>query len=350
MTGWISKLMALADAARPCVLVTVAEAKGSTPREAGAKMIVTANESWGSIGGGNLEHGAMGEARRLLASEAARPSLLSYPLGPALAQCCGGSASVLFEPVAGTGARPAWLAALAESASADASIAVITDVASGRKLVAWPGGHAGSLGSAATDERALERAAAALASGQATRLDNNEWLIETLAAPAFRLYLFGAGHVGRAVVEVLAGTDCAITWVDGRADAFPAAVPENVTVEIADDPRAAAKRAPAGAFYLVMTHSHQLDFDVCAGVLARGDFAYLGLIGSETKRKRFKKRFLAANIPYEAIARLTCPIGIKGLAGKRPKEIAIAAAAELLQHSGGCAAAGARPLRGALGA
>lgn len=347
MSDWVRKLAALAREEEPCVVVTVAEARGSTPREAGAKMIVTAAETWGSIGGGNLEHGATGEARRMLQNGAARPALLSYPLGPALAQCCGGSATLLFEPLAGS--PPAWLDALAGRAAADAPLAVVTDTSSGAKLVAWDAGHAGSLGEAAADERALARAEAALGEGPATRLDA-EWLIEVLTPPALRLFLFGAGHVGTALVEVLAGTDCAVTWIDGRADAFPPTVPDNVTVVRTDDPVAVAARAPAGSAFLVMSHSHQLDYEVCAAVLGRGDFTSLGLIGSDTKRKRFKKRLLAAGIPFEVIARLACPIGLAGLGAKRPKEIAIAAAAELLLKAARRGATDERALPGTLSA
>lgn len=246
---WLHVLTDLRDGGTPAVLVTVAAAKGSTPREAGAKMVVTADAAFGTIGGGNLEHEAMAEARALLASATATPELKSKPLGPALAQCCGGQVSVLLEPF----------------------LPVTT-----------------------------------------------------------RLLLFGAGHVGREVVAVLAGLPLRIDWIDSRQAEFPAAIPPHATRRLTAAPRAEIEAAPPGAYYLVMTHSHDLDQELVEAILRRGDFAYCGLIGSKTKRARFEKRLLAAGIPAQMLTRLSCPIGVPGVTGKRPREIAIAVAAELL--------------------
>lgn len=247
--SWLDELARLTESGTPHVLVTVAEAQGSAPREAGAKMVVTADGLAGTVGGGNLEHKALELARRLL-REGGGPTLEHFPLGPALGQCCGGHVSLLFEP---------------------------------------------------------------------------------LAAHALDVVLFGAGHVGKALVAVLGGLDCRVTWIDGRADAFPAEVPANVTVEISDAPVYDVAEAPAGAAYLVMTHSHDLDQDLVEAILRRGDAAYCGLIGSATKRARFEKRLAKKGLDAATLARLTCPIGVPGVAGKKPAEIAVAVAAQLLQ-------------------
>ena len=252
-SDWVDALVALRAAGTPHVLVTVVEAKGSAPREAGTKMVLTAAAQHGSIGGGTLEHKVTGLARRLLADGATAPATESYPLGPALGQCCGGHVSVLLEP---------------------------------------------------------------------------------FQAGRFHVALFGAGHVGKALVAVLAQLPCQVTWIDGRADQFPDAVPANVRVEVSDAPVYDVAEAPAGASFLVMTHSHALDRDLIEAILRRGDFAYCGLIGSATKRRRFEARLLAKGVSDAVLARLVCPIGVAGIGGKSPGEIAVAVAAQLLQVHG----------------
>lgn len=150
--------------------------------------------------------------------------------------------------------------------------------------------------------------------------------------PRFFLQLYGAGHVGRAIVRVLEAIDCRVQWIDERDDAFPreASAPhiERVCVEPVE---AEVDTAPAGAFYLVLTHRHDLDQRIAEAILARGDFGYCGLIGSATKRARFVHRFEQRGLAADAIARLACPIGVPGIAGKEPEVIAVAAVAQLLQ-------------------
>jgi xanthine dehydrogenase accessory factor len=151
--------------------------------------------------------------------------------------------------------------------------------------------------------------------------------------------LFGAGHVGRALVNVLSALSCRITWVDSRDDALPTAVPGNVECVATDVPEAEVAAAPAGAYFLVMTHSHALDEQLAGAILARADFAYFGLIGSVSKRRQFERRLEARGMPRSRLTAMTCPIGIAGIAGKEPEVIAIAVAAELLQVRSGQAAA-----------
>ena len=252
MTGndWRGELARLAGAATPHVMVTVIEAAGSVPREAGTKMIVTATGQYATIGGGNLEYKATAMARRLLRDGATAPSVEQFPLGPALGQCCGGHVALLFEP---------------------------------------------------------------------------------FGAAGLHIVLFGAGHVGRAVAHMLGALDCRVTWIDPRPDPFPAAITANITAEVSDAPVYDVAEAPAGASFLVMTQSHSLDRDLVEAILRRGDSAYCGLIGSATKRARFEARLRAKGLGDADFARLTCPIGIAGIAGKHPGEIAAATLAQLLQ-------------------
>jgi xanthine dehydrogenase accessory factor len=157
-------------------------------------------------------------------------------------------------------------------------------------------------------------------------------------APLFTLQLYGAGHVGRAIVKLLEGLPCSVQWIDERDSEFPPAANggapqvERVCVEPVE---AEVDVAPAGAYYLVLTHSHELDLRITEAILKRGDFAFLGLIGSKTKRARFRHRFEERGIAPEVIDRMTCPIGVPGIEGKSPEVIAIAVVAQLLQRAGG---------------
>jgi len=156
-------------------------------------------------------------------------------------------------------------------------------------------------------------------------------------APLFRLQLHGAGHVGRAVATLLATLDAEVDWFDERDDGFPAATalgspwPAHIRRTCVDTVEREVAHAPAGAFYLVLTHEHALDLRIVEAILRRGDFAFCGLIGSRTKRASFVHRLAERGVAREATDRLTCPIGIAGIAGKAPELIATAVVAQLLQ-------------------
>ena len=152
--------------------------------------------------------------------------------------------------------------------------------------------------------------------------------------PRFFLQLYGAGHVGRAIVGLLAGLDCRVQWIDERESEFPpVALPPHIEKVCVEPVEAEVREAPAGAHFLVLTHSHDLDLRITEAILKRGDFAWCGLIGSKTKRARFVHRFEERGIPAEAIARLTCPIGVPGIVGKEPEVLAVAVVAQLLQSA-----------------
>jgi len=153
-------------------------------------------------------------------------------------------------------------------------------------------------------------------------------------APRFHLQLYGAGHVGRAITRLLATVDCRVLWIDERESEFPAEPsPPHVQRVCVEPVEAEVALAPPGALYLVLTHSHDLDLRITEAILRRGDFAYLGLIGSATKRARFVHRFQQRGIDEGMLARLTCPIGLPGVEGKEPEVIAVAVVAQLLQQS-----------------
>jgi xanthine dehydrogenase accessory factor len=150
--------------------------------------------------------------------------------------------------------------------------------------------------------------------------------------PLFSLQLYGAGHVGRAIVQLLAGLPCQVQWIDERENEFPpVALPAHIQRVCVEPVQAEVDQAPPGAFYLVLTHSHDLDLAITQAVLRRGDFAYLGLIGSRTKRARFEQRLRQRGVPPDRLARLVCPIGLPGMPGKAPALVAVAVVAQLLQ-------------------
>jgi xanthine dehydrogenase accessory factor len=163
-------------------------------------------------------------------------------------------------------------------------------------------------------------------------------MFEPFVPADFAIAIFGAGHVGKALVGVLAGLPARILWIDARPEQFPADIPAGVEKIVAAIPEDEVKDLPAGAYALVMTHSHDLDLTLCERLLRRGDCRYVGLIGSTTKWKRFAARLLHKGFAPESVASIRCPIGIDGISGKHPREIAIAVAAELLLLRGKAAA------------
>jgi xanthine dehydrogenase accessory factor len=166
------------------------------------------------------------------------------------------------------------------------------------------------------------------------RLDGAAMAAWPSPAPRFELQLYGAGHVGRAIAALLARIDCRVQWIDERDSEFPAEPPPPHIERLCVEPvEAEVAQATPGAFFLVLTHSHDLDLRITEAILRRGDFGYLGLIGSQTKRARFVHRFEQRGIAPDVLARLTCPIGVPGIAGKEPDVIALAVVAQLLQQA-----------------
>lgn len=313
MTDWLRELAALDCDNENAVLVTVAGVRGSAPRDTGARMLVTERDARGTIGGGELEYQCTQIATRLLRDGAAG-GLRRFPLGSNCGQCCGGVVDVLFEPLDGMACKDELLACWDARGTATLVTTLATD---GRPLTRLD-----------ADDPQL---AGAVRDGTPGR--NEPFLLrERIGGSGFPAAVFGAGHVGSAVVQVLAGLDASIRWIDSRRGMLPASLPANVHGIETDAPEREVAALPPGTFYLVMTHSHALDLDITAAILRRGDAAYAGLIGSATKRQRFEKRLRAAGLDGAALATLTCPIGIAGISGKRPAEIAIAVAADLLRR------------------
>ncbi|WP_425641906.1 xanthine dehydrogenase accessory protein XdhC [Marinomonas gallaica] len=249
MKSWTDVVATLQRTGEAYVLVTVIGTRGSSPRETGSKMVVTAEHSDDTIGGGHLEYKSIAKARELLLTQQDCQHIEEYPLGATLGQCCGGKVTVLFEHFAERG-KDVWV--------------------------------------------------------------------------------FGAGHVSKAMVPLLAELPLRVHWVDSREEQFPEYIPSNVERCLTDDPVGELKRATAGSYMLVLTHNHQLDYELTEAALRRGDLGFLGVIGSDTKALRFRQRLSHRQFDETAIDKMTCPVGLEQVPGKRPMEVAVSITGQLI--------------------
>ncbi|MDE3011513.1 MAG: xanthine dehydrogenase accessory protein XdhC [Pseudomonadota bacterium] len=309
--AWWQRLPECLAQGRDGVLVTVVRAEGSTPRGPGATMLVEADRSTDTLGGGNLEFEAIANARRLLAG-AAGQALVPYTLGPGLRQCCGGAVWLLYERIA---ASPAHAAQWQDLGSALQR--------GGRVLRRWNPASTVSQWTLVSPEQAVT-----------TRFDPRSgahWQ-QLIGAEGFALRLFGAGHVGRALARVLAATEARLQWIDPRPEMAEPVRRLGLVLRHCEDPVDAVHDAPPGACFLVVTHSHTLDFELVEAILQRRDARFCGLIGSATKAARFRHNLRRQGLDAATIAGLSCPLGVPGIDDKSPAAIAIAVAAQLLQH------------------
>ncbi len=254
MDNWINAIGHCQQRNQPFVLVTLLAVRGSTPRNADSKIVVTPSQVFDSIGGGNLEHQATIKARKLLGDDNPQKSIEEFSLGASLGQCCGGHATLLFEP---------------------------------------------------------------------------------FSANPFNVVLFGAGHVASALVKILSELPCTLHWYDSR-EAFVEQHTDTRRLAFHDAPESLVDTAPAGTSFLIMTHDHALDFVLCGQVLDRHrqkqDVEFCGLIGSNSKAAKFRKRLAYKGFDSTSIGHLQCPVGLVGIPGKHPMQIAVSIAAELIQR------------------
>lgn len=255
--NWSQALAQAQQRGEAHALVTVLGCTGSTPRDQASKMLVSAEQSYDSIGGGHLEFVVINKARELLAQ--AQQSQLEannyqqichFPLGASLGQCCGGSASVL---------------------------------------------------------------------------------IEIFAANPYHIAVFGAGHVAKALIKILAELPCRVSWIDQRQECFPEQVPTNIQCILSDQPSYELESLAAGSDVLILTHNHQLDFELCIKALEHRNLRHIGLIGSQTKAQRFAKRLEHRGFSSADIRRIICPVGKLEVEGKLPMQVAVSIAAQLIE-------------------
>ncbi|MCY0094088.1 xanthine dehydrogenase accessory protein XdhC [Hoeflea ulvae] len=242
------------------VLIRVLEAKGSTPRDEDAWMLISRTAAFGTIGGGRLELEAIDRAREVLAGAEAAP--MALPLGPAIGQCCGGHVTLSFEII--------------------------------------PPARFGEI-------EAMVRAEDAR--------DPDVWL-------------FGGGHVGRALADALLLLPVRVHVVETRADELEM-TPLGAERHLTALPESLVKDMAPGSAVIMLTHDHALDFLIVSAALARDDLAQIGMIGSDTKRATFAHQFIREGGDKDRLAKLVCPIGRK-IADKRPAVIAATVAADVI--------------------
>lgn len=251
---WFDALHQCQQQGKSYVLITLLATAGSTPRNAGTKMLVCDDSAFDTIGGGHLEFEVTQQARNLLLENVATQKVEHYPLSSKLGQCCGGATNVLFE--------------------------VFT-------------GHSQHIA------------------------------------------IYGAGHVSQALVPILAQLPLQINWIDNRQnmldDIAQQVLPSNVKLVFSEQPEETIATLPAGSWVMIMTHNHQLDFELVETSLKRVELNFVGMIGSDTKARRFRTRLEHKNYQPEVIQRLVSPVGLLDIPGKRPIEVAVSMAAQLIQ-------------------
>jgi xanthine dehydrogenase accessory factor len=251
---WFDALHQCQQQGKSYVLVTLLATAGSTPRNAGSKMLVCDDSAFDTIGGGHLEFEVIKQARNLLLDNVTTQKVEHYPLSSKLGQCCGGATNVLFE--------------------------VFT-------------GHSQHIA------------------------------------------IYGAGHVSQALVPILAQLPLQISWIDNRQNMLDEiaqqVLPSNVKLVFSEQPDETIATLPAGSWMMIMTHNHQLDFALVETSLKRVELDFVGMIGSDTKARRFRTRLEHKNYQPEVIQRLVSPVGLLTIPGKRPIEVAVSMAAQLIQ-------------------
>jgi xanthine dehydrogenase accessory factor len=324
LRDWPRALLQALQREPAMIRIVVTKVLGSAPREAGVCMLVGRDEFHGTIGGGQLEWQALAAARTLLMGAAPAARMQRIVLGAELAQCCGGVVEVWMERY--TRADGALLRAASDAARRGAALLIssITPQGVQRQIVSDRDSNPGS-------DPMLRRARALVAPRVTGAVAGHATLWERLDEDLPALWLYGAGHVGQALARIMAELPLRLTWFDTRAELFPHLVPETVRIVHAPELVPTLAAAPAGTRFLVLTHSHPLDYALCKAILERDDFASLGLIGSKSKGARFRSRLARDGVPAASIARLQCPIGASGIASKWPAAIAVAVAFDLLQ-------------------
>jgi len=285
--NWIEAISSLNSQAQGYVLVTVLETKGSSPRDTGTKMVVSVDKCFDTIGGGALEYQAIEIARKLLA-----PS----PEGEGRGEGKDvNNSSVLSLSPHYSSSHPSPLPK--------------------ERGLKTQYTHTFNLG------KDLKQCCGGVVTV----------FFEVFPASNFNIVIFGAGHIARSLVTILGDIDCRVKWFDSRPEIFPEKSTSNIEQSVMSQPEIAVDSCLKNSYFLVMTHDHALDQQLCEAILSRKDSCYCGLIGSATKGLKFRQRLLKKNFTQEELKSLTCPAGLTALKSKKPAEIAVSLVAELLQ-------------------
>lgn len=339
---WLPTLVNFLDREPVVVRIAVAEVRGSTPREPGAFMLVGRDNVEGSIGGGQLEWEAIAGARELLADTGVAARVNKVVLGADVGQCCGGVVSVWLERftreslgllrVASDAGARGCVVLSSTIRGCEVEHSVVRRAGTGTSAIVATRVATADAGIDETTARLLreprQRALPILTRNAAGDLTFIERLDDEFPA----VWLYGAGHVGQALARILTELPLRLTWIDSRAELFPDTIGCGARILHDPDSVATVSEAPVGTYFVVMSHSHPLDYSLCHALLERNDFAWLGLIGSASKAARFRSRLKRAGLGADVIRKLVCPIGVDGIESKWPAAIAVAVAAQLMQQ------------------
>ena len=291
--NWIEAITSLNAQAQGYVLVTVLETKGSSPRDTGTKMVVSAGKSYDTIGGGALEYQSIEIARELL-GVAPSPEGEGWGEGKELDSKVSFSSSYSSSPHH----SPLDKSPLPKERGQKHQHTQTFNL--GKDLKQCCGGVV-------------------------------KVFFEVFPASNFNIVLFGAGHIGKSLIKILEEVDCQVSWFDSRQELFAKNSAPHIQTHIMTQPETAVESCKPNSYFLVMTHDHALDQQLCEAILSRGDSRYCGLIGSATKGLKFRQRLMEKNYTQQELEQLTCPVGLSSLKSKKPMEIAVSISAELLQ-------------------
>jgi len=325
--SWLPSVIERLAEAPAVVRIVVAQVQGSTPREPGAYMLLDAAGVTGTIGGGRLEWEALDAARGMLGQGVRAARLMKRVLGIDLGQCCGGVVAVWLECFVSEN-----LTELQALQARLTSGPMVLSTHAGTPGVRQSLCGDGSPGVADAIAPALLTLPRHQATPRVTRTRAGEiTFFERLDEEYPAVWLYGAGHVGQSLAGMLVQLPLRLQWLDSRAGQFPPGAVEYSRVLSEPELVRTVEEAAAGTYFMVMTHDHGLDYDLCRAVLRRADSAWLGLIGSQSKAARFRSRLRRDGFRAQDIERLVCPIGVAGVRSKWPAAIAVAIAAQLMQ-------------------
>ncbi len=306
------------EAKLPCILISIIEKKGSVPRGPGTRMLLRNDGSiYGTIGGGQLEWSIMQQGTEILSNQNEHYfTLRNQTLGPGIGQCCGGSVTIGLELISPTYLLKAReFMELEQKGGFQCKVKfseqgkVIRDLVTDRN----------------SSDTELE--------GVNNNVHQESFFIEDYNELWRQLIIFGAGHIGQALMLAIAPLPFDVTWVDSRKSIFPKVTPKNFNCLVEKNPVNVIASTPDDSFIIITTHSHALDQEITYAALQDDRFAYVGLIGSKSKKASFKNRLLKIGLTEAQFDKLVCPIGIDSIQSKNPAEIATAIAAQLLIYN-----------------
>jgi len=348
MNSWLKPVKTASALNKGFVLLTIISTKGSTPCSNGDKIVFSGAESvFGSIGGGNLEFKALSFAEELLSLNSNGTYLKKYPLGASLGQCCGGYVNVMFESFIQSDATNSWIKTVSNllQDNEDFIVATIIDSNSeiefsSKKFVYLDGTLSPNIDDKKISSLITKSAKDLLLlsdSPTIVQFENQSGALtevcfeKVLTSEVQPVVVFGAGHISRALMPILINLPIKIYWVDDRAEQFDKYQGDTSQIDIiCDDFVQSIPDLPDSSYCLVITYSHQIDFEICEKMITQNNFSYLGMIGSEIKGKKFRDRFHQKNFSEEVINKFICPIGDKQKFLKSPAAIAVTIAMDLI--------------------